>query len=903
MNPPSNLTKTHLPYGIPKAPPHTRVRQRTLAFFAGIEQLPLLVIVGSAGSGKSTVLAHWQQTTPLPNQSLSLVPGDNHDHIFWPKLIQAVARTAAPIAQALGHFLSGPQALPIPSLLNLLREALNQLQGTHVLVLDDFHVINQQGLIESLRHFIAQLPSTLRLVIASRSMPPLPLSKWALAGHARVISNDTLSFSLEEARHFFDAQWSDSQVQLAWHTTEGWAAGLQLLAISGPRQSQAKFSHQSATSAASFLYQEVFQDLPDELRDFLHATALLDDFTPELAQAMQCQVDVFDILAQLETKQLFLIPMQHEGPRFRYHHMFRDFLRKDIGTRAPEKAQQLHQKAMQWFADQQEWELAFQHGIQAKQFPQAAIFLEKLAPEILSASAFPSLLSLAKQLPEPYKKQDPALCLHLATAELMTYQWNPFQTRMAQLESHLEKGDVPPLIRAGYHALQGNLSRQMGHLSKAVDHCNKALELWFAGPEARRAEVLIVKGACEFFKADFTQARLTLIACIRSCQKGDDTEVVYLGAKALLGDLDLLLGSTAKAERELKATLHEIEVEPKRLLIPMAAMVFVSYADLLLERQQPQKAATLLSQALSLAEKGQLSGPMLRILLSQCRVYRALNSSEQAQEALDQAISLVEKANIQEWQQNLLWLEASKHELERNDTDQAQSYFSRLVFPHENEVSFTQPQRALIAWELSFKTSRNSAKTEPLDIIQTMEDQHRWLEWLRFQTLQLQIWVCEGKFAQAFQRLETCLQRAEHHHLIRPLLDGGKPLAELAQKLFSFAARHQAKPSAYSHGFLANLLHQFEAAGLLKAPSQPAANSQAAVDGLTRREAEVLAHIATGANNAQITETLHVSLATLKTHINRIYSKLRIKSRAQAILKAQAMGLSFPKSLEHSPDE
>ncbi len=234
-------------------------------------------------------MVDWIAAADLPCAWFSLDAQDNNPTIFWAYLISAVQKQAPDFAQALLAELLSPQP---PLLERLLTDFLNQagqLPGRIAIMLDDYHLIENPAIHESLIYLIEHLPETLFILICTRSDPPMPLSRWRVRGYLTEIRLKDLRFSYAEAqaflRDFMKLQLEDDAIASLNTRTEGWVAGLQLAALAlqetlpvNDREAQKNFIARFSAShqyVLDYMITEVLAHLPDESHHFLLQTSIL----------------------------------------------------------------------------------------------------------------------------------------------------------------------------------------------------------------------------------------------------------------------------------------------------------------------------------------------------------------------------------------------------------------------------------------------------------------------------------------------------------------------------------------------------------------------------------------------------------------------------------------------------
>ena len=209
-----------------------------------------------------------------------------------------------------------------------------------VLVLDDYQAIAAPEIHQAVERLLQQPPAAMRLVLISRAMPPLRLARLEASGDLLTVTHEDMRFTLEETRQYFHdclgLDLTPSEVALLLETSEGWVIGLQLLgsALRGrSRDDTEKLVQELAGStdlSERYLWEEVLERQPEDVRSFLSHTSILDRFTAELCDAVTGSEDGDAMLRHCERHNLFLVPLDGHGGWYRYHHLFADTLREQL---------------------------------------------------------------------------------------------------------------------------------------------------------------------------------------------------------------------------------------------------------------------------------------------------------------------------------------------------------------------------------------------------------------------------------------------------------------------------------------------------------------------------------------------------------------------------------------------
>jgi LuxR family transcriptional regulator, maltose regulon positive regulatory protein len=322
------------------------------------------LISAPAGFGKTTLAARWVRQEGGPVAWLSLDEGDNDLGRFWQYVLAALQTATSPVGQAA---LFEPDQLtpetwePFVSLLINEITAVSPNAPPITLVLDDYHLIQTHTIHQSLSFFLYHQPRSLHVIILTRADPPLALARLLVQGRLREIRAADLQFTQEEMAAFFDCTLtfalSPGSLATLARRIEGWAAGLQLAALSlkGLPQAEREPFIQAFSGAQRhvlhYLLEEVLQRQPEPVQSFLLQTAVLPQLTPDLCTAVTGQANAGQILARLANEELFISPVDDTGQWYRYHHLFAGALRSYLEQKDPDKICELKRRAAAWYTE------------------------------------------------------------------------------------------------------------------------------------------------------------------------------------------------------------------------------------------------------------------------------------------------------------------------------------------------------------------------------------------------------------------------------------------------------------------------------------------------------------------------------------------------------------------------
>src|SRR5690554_2364009 len=333
--------------------PH--LRQRLITGFA---QCSFTLVAATAGYGKTTFVIDGLSQVKQKSAWLSLDENDNDPARFMLYLINALQTILPQVGQAALSLLDNPElSNPTPVITELIND-LDEISEPVLLVLDDYHLIQQPHIHQGVVFLVEQSPENFHMVVTTREDPPFPLARWRVKGRFNEFRAADLRFTPAEAEKFFqknlEISLGEQALTILAERTEGWIAGLKLAGLSLKQLAAEgapainRFIHDFQGSHCfvfDYLLSEVLRRYPAEIRDFLRRTAILDRFSVDLCAAVTGRRDSRRLLAALEEANLFLVPLDDRREWYRYHHLFADFLRTELSK---EEKTALYQLAARW---------------------------------------------------------------------------------------------------------------------------------------------------------------------------------------------------------------------------------------------------------------------------------------------------------------------------------------------------------------------------------------------------------------------------------------------------------------------------------------------------------------------------------------------------------------------------
>src|SRR6266516_2225157 len=378
---------------------------------------PLTLLSASAGFGKTTLLSAWANQSTSQVAWLALDEQDNDPTRFWAYVIASLRHSSSPVGEGVLAMLYSPHPSLLTGALTSLINELAALSQDIALILDDYHLIREQAIHDSLQFLLDHLPPCLHLLLASRSDPKLALARLRARGQVIEIRETELRLSGEEAARFLTQvtglALSEEEIGRLEQRTEGWIAGLQLAALSMRRHADVSAFIQAFTGSHRFILdyvqEEILEPLPQKQQRFLLQTSVLDRMNAEICQALTGEPASQAILEELERANLFLIPLDEERRWYRFHTLFREVLLARLQATQPEQVSRLHREEALWY-QQQGWpHEAIPHALATQDFLFVAELLEGYTERLYLQGELQTLLAWIKLLPQEVLRTHPRL--------------------------------------------------------------------------------------------------------------------------------------------------------------------------------------------------------------------------------------------------------------------------------------------------------------------------------------------------------------------------------------------------------------------------------------------------------------------------------------------------------------
>lgn len=891
----------------PAARSETVSRSRLVRMVRGGNPAKLVVLSAPAGFGKSTLLAEWARVAVGDGVAvgwLSLDPDDDDLGRFLAYLCTAFQRADAAVGAAAAGLLRSSPVAPVDAIVELLVEDLAARFGRLTLVLDDYHMVQRSEIHEAVSRLIAYAPPGFCLVVASREDPPLPLARMRVAGEVVELTAAELRFDLPEAEAFLNGGHglglAADEVALLVSRTEGWAAGLQLASLALERRTERRAFLDSFSGydrgIVDFLTSDVLLRQPQDVQQFLLRTAVLERFDAALCNHVTGLANGHEMLERLDSANLFLVPLDNERRWFRYHHLFAEFLRGRLDRVHPGLGRSLHGRAAAWHNRHGNLSDAVNHALAAGDDDGAARLVEDCAMELIGQGHLLQPSEWLNRLPPSVVESRPRL--NLIAAWIFFQMMQPRRAfRHLVAARRVLAADLSGQNTGAAGALAAEMRTLAAGVLSGADRSRVARDLalrWLDGLPADqpflRGTLANILAYSHYSMGDLAASR---IAGERGRQEHERARsilgVVY--ADLLIGLAEKSRGRLAEAERFLR---RGQQLARERLGTPSyaEALVAVFLAEIAYERNELDIAETLLRDNQFIIEGGGLVVHAQAGTIHLARLQAAAGDYASALDILARAERLGHerryrrlRASTLNEQVRLLLASgdraAAREAMLRNGIDP--SARTPIAPPASPSVEFEQValSRVLIA---EGEAERALLLLDRLAV--GMERQGRIRRLLQVLALRAVALASLGRRGRALDTLRRALALGEPEGFLRSFVDEGPELKPLLNALLKDGGG-----DTVSAGYLRRLLHAFGAAAPRRAV--PAVEEPVGIllEALSGRELDVLRLLAAGCSNEDVARRLSLAPSTVKWHLRNVFDKLGVKSRTQAVIAAQQLGL------------
>lgn len=900
---------------------------------------PLILVSAPAGYGKTTLLAEWINSLPKKDSLtpwavcwFSLDAGDNDPMRFLAYLTAALEKVDLELSaetQEIIHSFEGIYSkTPLAMLLNNL-----QVQDQSVLlVLDDYQFINNPAIHDGITFLLENLPGNVHVVIATRSDPPIPLSRLRARGQLSEIREEDLRFKTVEATRFlnqvFGLDLSKEQVTKLENRTEGWVAGLQLAAVSmqgrgdipqfidafsGSHRFIMDYLAEEALSRQPLVIQNYLlrtsflERMNDSLCDFVlgfhheRQTEIMSPMPGEIAKSMQSPIR----LADLERTGLFIIPQDDDRVWYRYHRLFADLLRTRLQNSMPDLIPELQTRASLWFEMNGFVDEAITHALAARNWEMIDHLFDKYLYTYLGNGQMETVIRWIDEIPQEVILQYPKMCIEIANVCAEAGVIEKIDPLLNSAEEHMKanhilkdafsENNTPVITQSQFTQifsmigiLRGLKSVCSGDPQIALEFTQKVAAEYPDMEPQELVRLYQVEGLAYRNLGNLTIALERLHKAIELIQQRG---LVPHDIWTDYGDLNRVAGKLPEAKRIFEETIRSAEERGLKNHGRISRdEIFLSV--ILLEQNQLEKALMHINRAIAYTRWWPSHNVIAIAYAIQAQVLLALHEIQSSIQAVENAErerkkrlmtpfvhNLIEETWVLVWLAQRNWMLLDRW---------LKKQVSALTVSELNgqPVDELLESRLILAVRICIEKTKLDQKKEHyqdcLSILEHLEKNSRnsgrgnsLVVVLLYKAIAL---FHESELDKALRVLDTCLDLAESGEYKRSFLDVGE-----SSRVLLYAYLQQ--PDAIHRSYALSILREFNESLSTDNPKQIIPNM------LTPREMDIIHLLAEGCSNREIAERLVLSVGTIKFHVHNIIGKLNATSRTQAIANARELNL------------
>ncbi len=867
----------------------------------------LTLISAPAGFGKTTLVSEWVAVCGRPVAWLSLDEAESDIVRFLTYLVAALQTIAGPIGAMALPVLEAAQSLPVEAILTSLINDIAAVPNDFILILDDYHLVDNPAVDRALGFLLEHLPPQMHLAMTTREDPNLPLARLRVRDQLTELRAADLRFTPAEAAEFLNQVMglvlTADEVAALENRTEGWIAGLQLAALSMKDNRDTGGFIQAFTGdhryIVDYLVEEVLKSRPEAIRSFLLQTSILDRLNGPLCDAVTGQPGGKDRLEALQRGNFFLIPLDDRRHWYRYHHLFADVLRAHLIAERPEQLPVLHRRASEWYEQDGSAPEAVRHALAAQDFERAAALIERALPAMRQTRQEATLLSWFQALPDELFRDRPMLSVHCVGVFLQNGQLAGVEARLRDAERWLgeDVGGQPVYVDEedfqrlpGLVAMyQAGIALIRGDVAGTMRHARRVIELTRQDDHFIHGAAFALSGLASWTGGDLETAHRMFAAGMAYLQKAGFASDV-IGGALTLSDIRITQGRLREALGNYERGL-QLAMQPGGPPLRGAADMLVGMSEIYREYNELDAATQYLLKSKELGELNGLPKNPYRSRVALAQIRAARGELDSALDLLNEAERLYEgdfSPNFRpvKAMRARLWIAAGRFGDARNwAREQGLSAGDDLSYLREFE--HITLARLLLAQAGSDGAGSSIGEASGLlkRLRPAAQEGGRMGSAIEILVLQALAHQAQGQQPAALSHLERALTLAEPEGYVRVFVDGGPGLAQLLEA----AARQGIMPD-YARRLLLAFAGEHPGPASEVMPPTPVASS-ALNEPLSQRELEILRLFKSELSGPEIAQELVIALSTVRTHTKSIYSKLSVNSRRAAVNRAVELGL------------
>ncbi len=870
------LTKLHIPTAA-----RNLVHRRKI--FAKLNEglfRKLILVSAPAGYGKTTVVTHWIRKNRIPTAWFSIDIRDNSPYDFFTYLITSIRTVQENAGKKSLELLKLPGTVRLDYIIELFLNDLLQIEKDLLLVLDDFHLIDNEQILKSISFLLEYKPNHFHVAILTRSDPLLPIAKFRSQNEIIEIRLADLRFSEIDVSELFNKKLnldiSSKEIKLLDTRIEGWIAGLQLVALSiqGKKNKSEYISKLAGDNRyiMDYLMEEVLNIHNDEMRTFLLSTSILEKLHGSLCDSVLEITNSQTLLESLEKNNMFIIPLDNKRKWYRYHHLFADLLKKRLIVQHKEKILELHRKASIWFENNNMPLLAIEHALAAEDKQGAMHKINGIIDHLWDTSQFGSVLKFGSLFSEEEIIANKNFGIIYAWS-LSAYG----KTKIAQKYLHkLEENTKDKKLLGRIYESLNVLNVFSGDVEAAFNYSQLAIKNISNADGHWKTWAYISNGELHLLRFELDQGIKSLQKARENASKLNNPylNLVASSKTAYILRLTGRYNEAYKICRELLEIFNtDTSIVGFRLAV-LSSMLHSIIGFIQIEwnyieegLKNALKGFELSRKAASIVFKGYSALILAESYYKVGNLNQSLKTIEGLEDILDQ--------NIAQWLSVLGYSLKSKLLILNGEMKKAHKLHKRKIIRDKNHAF----ERYFYNVSIARFLIAQSKDEEAIDLLNKLSTRLKNAEAIELlievELLKAKAYLIGNLQEEALSSVLKAIRFAQTENLIRIFINEGESIEGLVKIVFKEKLTKSSDSlDLISKRYLKKLKTAFELEEKRMKVHFPG--------DLSSREIEVLRLLSNKLSNNEISETLYISLSTVKTHISHILSKLEAKNRLEA---------------------
>jgi LuxR family transcriptional regulator, maltose regulon positive regulatory protein len=915
---------------IPPHRPENISRSRLNSMLDGNEGQRVFIINAPAGFGKTTLVSDWLHKQDKATAWISIDESDNDPQRFFTYLIMALLRPKIIPDQVADKLIDLLESTPLDNILTNLINHITRNKQESILILDDYHLVDSPTIHSAITFLLHNTPHSIQFVILTRINPPLKLAKLRAKNQLVMLTAADLRFTKPETEGFLNDTMklglTQSEIEKLDRHTEGWVTALQLAAYSLKRSPRiTDFFERIAESdqyIAEYLVDEVIAKEPASTQEFLTHTSILKKMCPDICNRMLGIDNAQKVLEELRNTNLFITPLDNNFTWYRYHNLFAELLQRYLQSKSKAYIQKLHLTAADWFQKNEFVEEAIEHLIEAEDYDRVIQHIDKILDEILGQAKFGICTQWLNRIPDSYFIDNPIVVLHQA---FFLYEMGEFEKcyqRIAFAEDilgpepdNLTDGKGNQIMSFGcLNAIKGVIHSSQGEVDQALKYATRAFGILPEEPTFWKVLSLTTMAFCQRIMRNYPEA-ITKVSMALKLASEAGFIFLYFMSTSFLSKLQLERGLLFDAIDTCRKALEQDARSDYK--IPFTGLTYVLMGELLYITGELESADDHIKRGL---ESVTLAGAIYSISRGKflaAKIKLAKGNSEAALQIMDELNNILESLAPTETTKKVVNTYRTQIQILCNQFESAREWAQQPNI--ERLEGKTLPQLISLPYLGTYRIAQDPLDYH-VDLIRytlarfqlvtgqyekalanvekafiCSENKGRTLQSVRFLILKALILEKLNDTYEATDVMLSAFKLVNPKEISQIYIDEGAPLLVLVKKINKLLILNDDKdhsPITDDERSLFSFILELLIADRKKAPFKgDRKKQQNSYYELTPREIEVLAWLSKGYSYDETSAHLHISKNTVKTHLRRIYSKLDVSNRQQAVNKAKEIGL------------